>query len=96
MKLILTILGAVMTTVVVPWIKANVDKNKLDKLQVYTEYAVRYAEQMYKTQEFKQKKEYVYNYILEKAKLLGLSLTNEDINVIVEGVVNYVKYGYEE
>lgn len=94
-KIIITLIGLLFTMVIIPWIKTNIDKNKFENLQVYVEYAVRCAEQMYKLNQSKEKKQYVYAYILDKASKMGLSLDERDIDILVEGVVNYVKYGGE-
>lgn len=92
-KLIVTAVGLLFTSVIIPWIKANIDAKNLEKIQTLTELAVRYAEQTYKVSEFKDKKDYVYKYILDKAGQMGLKLDEKDINIIVEGIVNAVKYG---
>ena len=66
--------------------------NNYEQLLTYIEYAVRSAEQLYKITESKEKKRYVYNYILEKSIDLNLDLNPDDIDLLVEGTVNEVKY----
>lgn len=89
---ILTIISILITSVLIPFIKTKVDQNKLDKLQQYVEYAVRYAEQVYKPENWKEKKAYVSDYILEKAQKIAPGLDEEDIDILIESVVNYVKH----
>lgn len=92
-RIVITIIGLLFTYVIVPYIKNKIDQDKLNKLQQYIEYAVRYAEQLYTESQNKEKKEYVYNYILHKANEIGLhNLTEEDLDIMVEGVVNLVKH----
>lgn len=70
----------------------KIDDSKYEKLFVYIEYAVRSAEQLYKIEESKEKKKYVYNYILDKAKEFGLDLNPDDVDLLVEGFVNEIKH----
>lgn len=96
LKVIMIIISILITSVLIPYLKTKTSNSKYDKLLTYIEYAVRSAEQIYKISESKQKKEYVYNYILEKSDELGLGLKEDDIDLLVEGVVNFVKYGVSE
>ena len=89
----MTLILAIVSAYVIPWIKSKVNQDKLDKIQQYAEYAVRYAEQVYTEDQFKEKKEYVYNYILNKVNDIGINMTENDVDVLVEGIVNLVKKG---
>lgn len=91
LKCLIMILTTAITCVVIPYIKNKIGDDRWEKLQQYTEIAVRYAEQTFLENE--DKKEYVYHYILVKANELGLGLDEQDIDVLVEGVVNAVKRG---
>ena len=93
-KIILTlisILGAIVTYYLIPWLKVKITDQKLKQLYSFIEYCVRWAEQEYTPEEWKKKKGQVYN----KAKIylseLGLKLTDEQLDTIVEGIVNEVK-----
>lgn len=91
-KSIIVAFCAVFSYVLVPYIKTKVDKSKMDALYICTEYAVRCAEQLFSIDEGKEKKKYVYNYILNKTKEIGLKLDENDLNVFIEGMVNLIKY----
>lgn len=90
---IATIIGIILTAYVVPWLKQKVDGDKLEKIREYTEIAVRCAEQIFSKDEYKEKKQYVYQYILEKAGAIGIDLSAGEVDLLVEGVVNAVKHG---
>ena len=92
-KFIATVIGAILTAFVIPWIRQKIDEGKLDKLIEFTEIAVRYAEQVYTPDQWREKKQAVYEYILQKANDIGLGLDEKDINLLVEGIVNEVKKG---
>ena len=91
-KSVLAILSVVITTVIVPYIKERIGQDKYNKLVEYTKYAVRCAEQIYTPEEWEKKKEYVSQYITEKANDLGIGLNEQDIDLLIEGVVNLIKH----
>lgn len=94
-KSIVAILSVVITTVVIPYIKQRLGDDKYAELTNYVEWAVRCAEQIYTPEQWAEKKEYVMKYILAKAEEMKIELTEDDINILVEGVVNLVKHDKE-
>lgn len=93
LKCLIMILTTAITTVLVPYYRSKISEEKWLKLQDYAIYAVRYAEQIYTPEEWAQKKKYVYGYVLTRAEDMGLPLTEQDIDILVEGVVNMIKKG---
>lgn len=89
---VITLILGIITAFLIPWLKQKVGESKWENLRTLTYSAVRYAEQMYTSDQNKLKKEYVTNYILGQSDRLGLSLTKEDIDVLIEGTVNVVKH----
>lgn len=90
-KSIVAILSVVVTTVIVPYIKQRLGDDKYAELTNYVEWAVRSAEMLYTPEQWAEKKEYVMNYIIAKAGELNIELTENDINVLVEGIVHLIK-----
>lgn len=89
---ILTIIVAIITSVVIPWLKTKIRTDQMELLKKYTEYAVRCAEMLYTPEQWREKKDWVMEYITEKVnESFSLTLTYEDINTLIEGVVNEVK-----
>lgn len=91
-KAVLAILSVFITTVLVPYIKERIGEAKYYKLVEYTKYAVRCAEQIYTPEEWEKKKQYVSQYITEKANDMGIGLNEQDIDLLIEGVVNLIKH----
>ena len=91
-KAVLAILSVFITTVLVPYIKERIGNDKYNKLVEYTKYAVRCAEQIYTPEEWEKKKKYVSQYITEKANDMGIGLNEQDIDLLIEGVVNLIKH----
>ncbi len=91
-KAVLAILSVFITTVIIPFIKEKLGEAKYNQLVEYTECAVRCAEQLYTPEEWEKKKEYVSQYITEKANDMGIGLNEQDIDLLIEGVVNLIKH----
>lgn len=89
---VLTIAVSLITAFVIPWIKSKMNQTQLEKLDYYLNLAVRCANQIYTPEQWIEKKNYVTHYITDKVNNgLKLSLTSEDIDLLIEGVVNSVK-----
>lgn len=94
-KAIIMVLSVLVSSVLIPYLKDKIGENKYAELCNYVEWAVRCAEQLYTPEQWSEKKEYVTAYIIRKAKELNMELTEEDINVLIEGIVNLVKHNKE-
>lgn len=96
MKLVMSlisVLGVIFTAYVVPMIKANVSQKQLDQLAYYMSVAVRCAEQIYTPEQWKEKKQYVFDYALDIVNSkLHINLDEKDIDIIIEGIVNEIKH----
>ena len=91
---ILTILVALITGFVIPWLKSKVDGEQTQKLAYYVDMAVRCAEQIYTPDQWQDKKQYVTDYITRLVNdTFNLTLSSQDIDVLIEGAVNQIKKG---
>lgn len=91
---LLTIFVAIIMYVVIPWIKTKITEEQMRLLEQYTEYAVRCAEQIFTPEEWQEKKIWVTEYVTAIINdKFNLTLTTEDINTLIEGVVHLVKKG---
>lgn len=89
---ILTILVALITTFVIPWFKARFTKEQMDAFNYYLDLAVRCANQIYTPEQWAEKKTYVTHYLTDVVNdKFALSLTEQDIDVLIEGTVKKVK-----
>lgn len=62
----LTLMAALVTAVVVPWVRANTDEKQQDLLQTLLRIGVQAAEQLYGSGAGQEKKEYVLRYLAHK------------------------------
>jgi len=86
--LVITVAVVLITRYVIPKLKEEIGAEKFDTIAMYVDYAVRAAEQIFVgTGLGEQKKEYVLNFIngiLDKTKY---SITEEELNVLIESAV---------
>lgn len=86
------IISSLVSTYLVPWLKSKINREQLATLDYYLELAVKCANQIYTVEQWKEKKEYVTNYIVNVInKKLSLTLSAQDIDTLIEGMVNKVK-----
>lgn len=82
--LIISLIGVVLTSLVVPLIKTKVNKNKLTIAEMWVNVAVAAAEQIFSApQQGTNKKIYVIEFLNSK----GIKLTEEELNVLIEAAV---------
>lgn len=88
---VVTILLALVSAYVIPWIKNRVGEDKYNLLVSFAETVVRSAEKIFTPEQWEQKKEYAVDMVLEKSNSLGLKIGIDEINAIIEGAVQAVK-----
>lgn len=90
---VITIAVALATGLLIPYLRTKIDSVKLKELDYYISMAVRCAEQLYTPDQWKEKKEYVTQYVTDVINnLLKLKLTPEEIDALIEGAVNQIKH----
>ena len=88
---VVTILLALISAYVIPWLKNKVGDDKYATLVEFAEIVVRSAEKLYTQEEWEKKKEYALELVLAKSESMGLKLEYDEINAIIEGAVQAVK-----
>ncbi len=89
---IITIIGALVSAYVVPFIKTKITDADMQRLMEFVKIAVRCANQIFTPEQWEQKKQYVLNLVKEFIETnLKIALTDEQINAIIEGIVNEIK-----
>lgn len=95
---IFEILGTIITSVLVwvlkfaaNWLKENGYIKKLEKYEGVAKMAVKAAEQMYLAEEGPQKFEYAKQEMLKHVKNLGLDLTEEQFEGLIENAVKELR-----
>lgn len=88
---IVTIILALVSAYVIPWLKNKIGDSKYATIIEFAEIVVRSAEKIYTPEEWEKKKEYAVEMVLEKAESIGIKLELDEINAIIEGAVQAVK-----
>lgn len=88
---IVTVILLLVSAYVIPWLKNKIGEDKYATIVEFAEIVVRSAEKIYTQEEWAQKKRYAVEMVSAKVKELGIELTTEEINAIIEGAVQAVK-----
>ena len=81
---IISIVGAVITGVLIPYLRSKITTNKLEEIQYWVNVAVTAAEQIFNEPKMGDlKKKYVLDFLSE----LGVNLTEEELNALIEAAV---------
>lgn len=90
-KLIFAIISVVITGYLLPWIKTYMGAEKMDALMVFIEKCVEAAEKLFLPEEKSTKKEYVRQLAIQRLNELGISMSEEALDALIEGFVKSVK-----
>lgn len=92
MTAIFSILGILISTYLIPYIKSKMTAEDIDKFIAYAKIAVRCANQIFTPEQWEEKKQYVMDMVkVFMDDNLHIKLTDEQIHTIIEGLVNEVK-----
>lgn len=81
---VITLIAAIITTFLIPWIKSKIDAAKLAQIVEWVGIAVRAAEQIYNESGMgEKKKQYVLDFLADK----GFTLDPNSINAMIEAAV---------
>jgi hypothetical protein len=84
MEAIISLVVAVITAFVIPWLKGKIDADKLEQIKLWLTVAVEAAEQLYNgTGRGEEKKAYVVKFLQEK----GFTLDPDSLDKLIEAAV---------
>lgn len=93
---VITIIIALVSAYVIPFVKSKIGESNFSMLLGYIDAGVRCAEQLYTVEQWKEKKQYVFDYTKGLIdKVVHIKLTDDEIDTLIEGMVNEVKHGGE-
>ena len=90
---IIGVVAIIITGYLIPWLKGKIGEAKFDKLSMFAALAIRTAEQIFAPEQWQEKKNYVLNYVSQKAQEIGVNVSADDIENLIEGLVNEIKKG---
>ena len=82
--LVISLIGVILTGLVVPLIKTKINKDKLTVIEMWVNVAVAAAEQIFSApQQGPSKKMYVIEFLKSK----GITITEQELDVLIEAAV---------
>ena len=88
---VISVLGAIVTAFVVPWIKTKTTTNQQIIIESFARAAVLAAQQIFGTEENQKKKDYAVQYITEQLKKAGITLDIDAISTVIEAALKAIK-----
>ena len=91
---VIALISALVSAFLIPWLKTNIDANKLQTIKTYVEIGVKAAEQLYAATDGEEKKAYVINFLAEH----GIRFDVSTIDQLIEAAVlqlHHELYGSE-
>jgi len=84
---ILTLAGTIITRYLIPWIKSKTSERQFEALKILAKTGVYAAEQIFTTEQWKEKKEYVVKLLEEN----GYSVDSNSIDALIEAMVRELR-----
>ena len=92
-KVLIPILGAILTYLIVPFIKQKTTKEQRENTYFWVQVAVNAAEQIYNQKgQGKLKKDYVVDFLVSK----GINITIQELDVLIEAAVKELNMAQEK
>ena len=84
---IITLIGAVITRYLIPWLKEKTTEKQFEALKVLARVGVYAAEQLFSTEQWKEKKQYV----LDLLKQNGYTVDDAAVDALIESLVRELR-----
>lgn len=90
-RIVLAIVSVLITGYFIPYVKSKVDSTKYNDFLTMVEMCVEAANQLYTKEEWKEKKNYVFDLALKYTSAHGVDLSLNEIDALIEGFVIAIK-----
>ena len=84
---IISLIGAIITRYVIPWIKDKLDDNQYEIFKTLVRTGVYAAEQLYSSEQWKEKKKYVLDLLVEN----GYEIDSTAVDALIEATVRELR-----
>ncbi len=91
LKLIVMVVAVVIARYLIPWLKTSVNEYKMNQIIRIIESAVQMAQQVYSSETGEARKEIVVNYVHRVLMKKGLSISEEELDTLIEAFVKQLK-----
>lgn len=90
-KVVVMVAALVVARYLVPWLKEKIGTDRLAQIEKWTKYAVEMAQQVHWFQPGKDRKAIVTEFLREILTAKNISISEEQLNVLIEAVVKEMK-----
>ena len=84
---IITLLFGILMRYVIPNVKEHLNKNQIELLQIAVKTGVYAAEQLFNSDQGKEKLEYVINYLAERGYIVDPEKISDPLRAMIEAIV---------
>ena len=84
---IITLIGGIITRYLIPWIKGKLSDQQYEALKILVRTGVFAAEQIFSSEEWKEKKDYVVNLLKEN----GYTVDETSVDALIEATVRELR-----
>lgn len=90
-KIVVMVVALLIARYLVPWLKQKIGAEKVAEVSMWAKQAVLMAEQVYKDWKGQDKKAFVTEYLKKILTAKNISLTDEQLNILIEAAVKQMK-----
>lgn len=87
LKLVVMVATALITTYLIPWIRAHTNTEKIYAIMRWTREAVLAAEQIYGAQTGEEKKKYALDLLHDIVEAANINMTKAELEMLIEAAV---------
>lgn len=91
LKLVIMVVSLVVARYLIPWLKASVDEHNMEQIITIVESAVQMAQQVHSSESGEKRKEIVTEYVHKMLLKKGLTLSEEELDTLIEAFVKQLK-----
>ena len=84
---VITLIGALITRYLIPWIKEKTNEKQFEALKILAKVGVYAAEQLFSTEQWKEKKQYVLDFLKQN----GYEIDAPAVDALIESLVRELR-----
>lgn len=91
LKLVVMIVAVLIARYLIPWLKVSIDAKKMEEIVTIVEAGVQMAQQVHGSEPGETRKAIVINYVHRILAQKGLTITDDELNVLIEAFVKQLR-----
>ena len=91
LKLVVMIVAVLIARYLIPWLKASVDEYKMEQIYTIIQSGVQMAQQVHASESGETRKAIVVNYVRRMLSEKGFTMSEEEIDTLIEAFVKQLK-----